>query len=127
CLTPALKTLTEWFGLAFGLGLSRKIAQAYTYLTDLWEAKDRVFLFGFSRGAYSSFRLDSSSSVSAKKMILNSLAVSILERSILCILSGRSRPEKQTDENSGNQRTPIRYPNRAACRPCQSSLLPTLG
>jgi uncharacterized protein (DUF2235 family) len=51
-LTPALKTLTEWFGLAFGLGLSRKVAQAYTYLMDFWETNDRVFLFGFSRGAY---------------------------------------------------------------------------
>src|SRR6266516_3040237 len=51
-LIPALKTLTEWFGLAFGLGLSRKIAQAYTYLMDSWESNDRVFLFGFSRGAY---------------------------------------------------------------------------
>ena len=47
-----LKTLTRWFGLAFGLGLSRKIIQAYTYLVDFWEPNDRVFLFGFSRGAY---------------------------------------------------------------------------
>lgn len=49
---PALKTITEWFGLAFGLGLSRKIAQAYSYLMDFWEPNDRVFVFGFSRGAY---------------------------------------------------------------------------
>jgi uncharacterized protein (DUF2235 family) len=34
------------------LGLSRKIIQAYTYLVDFWEPNDRVFLFGFSRGAY---------------------------------------------------------------------------
>jgi uncharacterized protein (DUF2235 family) len=46
---PVLKTLTRWFGLAFGLGLSRKIIQAYTYLIDFWEPNDRVFLFGFSR------------------------------------------------------------------------------
>jgi len=51
-LLPVLKTLTQWFGLAFGLGLSRKIIQAYTYLIDFWEPNDRVFLFGFSRGAY---------------------------------------------------------------------------
>ena len=47
---PALKTLSAWFGLAFGLGLSRKIAQAYTYLMDFLEPGDRVFVFGFSRG-----------------------------------------------------------------------------
>ena len=51
-LGETLKTLTRWFGLAFGLGLSRKIVQAYTYLIDFWEPNDRVFLFGFSRGAY---------------------------------------------------------------------------
>ena len=51
-LIPMLKTLTRWFGLAFGLGLSHKVAQAYTYLIDFWEPNDRVFLFGFSRGAY---------------------------------------------------------------------------
>jgi len=51
-LIPMLKTLTRWFGLVFGLGLSHKAAQAYTYLIDFWELNDRVFLFGFSRGAY---------------------------------------------------------------------------
>jgi uncharacterized protein (DUF2235 family) len=51
-LIPMLKTLTRWFGLAFGLGLSRKVAEAYTYLIDFLEPNDRVFLFGFSRGAY---------------------------------------------------------------------------
>jgi uncharacterized protein (DUF2235 family) len=51
-LGEMLKTLTRWFGLAFDLGLSRKIVQAYTYLIDFWEPNDRVFMFGFSRGAY---------------------------------------------------------------------------
>jgi uncharacterized protein (DUF2235 family) len=46
------KTLSEWLGLAFGVGLSWKVQEAYTYLMDMWEPDDRVFLFGFSRGAY---------------------------------------------------------------------------
>jgi hypothetical protein len=38
-------------------------------------------------------------------------------RSILLILSGKeSRPKKETDDNFGNPRTPIRYPNRVDCR-----------
>ena len=45
----ALKTLTRWFGLAFGSVFQDKIVQAYTYLVDFWEPNDRVFLFGFSR------------------------------------------------------------------------------
>lgn len=44
--------VSEWFGLAFGTGLTWKVEQAYSYLMDLWEPDDRVFLFGFSRGAY---------------------------------------------------------------------------
>ncbi|MGQ7248019.1 DUF2235 domain-containing protein [Halomonas sp. V046] len=37
---------------ATGLGLSDILLRAYRDLIDLWEAGDRLFLFGFSRGAY---------------------------------------------------------------------------
>jgi uncharacterized protein (DUF2235 family) len=46
------KGLSEIFGLAFGRGLSWKVEEAYTYLMNVWEPGDRVFVFGFSRGAY---------------------------------------------------------------------------
>jgi uncharacterized protein (DUF2235 family) len=46
------KKLSTWFDLAFGTGLSRKVEGAYTYLMDFIEPGDQVFLFGFSRGAY---------------------------------------------------------------------------
>jgi uncharacterized protein (DUF2235 family) len=46
------KRLSEMLGLAFGRGLTWKIEDAYTYLMDFWEPGDRVFVFGFSRGAY---------------------------------------------------------------------------
>jgi uncharacterized protein (DUF2235 family) len=49
---PAVKTVSCWLGLGFGLGFSRKVKDAYAYLMDVWEPGDRVFLFGFSRGAY---------------------------------------------------------------------------
>lgn len=39
-------------GLAFGSGLLANVGDAYRYLMDVFEAGDRVFLFGFSRGAY---------------------------------------------------------------------------
>ena len=38
---------------AFGFGLSRNIQQGYTYLALTYEPGDQIFLFGFSRGAYS--------------------------------------------------------------------------
>ena len=43
---------SELFGLAFGAGLIAKVEEAYSYLMDIWGPDDRVFLFGFSRGAY---------------------------------------------------------------------------
>ena len=46
------KKVSKWLGLAFGLGLSDNILEAYTFLMETWEPGDRVFLFGFSRGAY---------------------------------------------------------------------------
>ena len=45
----------EWSrikGLAFGAGLMANVADAYRYLMDTYEDGDEIFLFGFSRGAY---------------------------------------------------------------------------
>jgi uncharacterized protein (DUF2235 family) len=51
-VTWAGKKISDVAGLAFGAGLSWKVEEAYTYLMDIWEPGDQVFLFGFSRGAY---------------------------------------------------------------------------
>ncbi|MGI9240168.1 MAG: T6SS phospholipase effector Tle1-like catalytic domain-containing protein, partial [Verrucomicrobiales bacterium] len=50
--TPAGKKIDKVFGLAFGTGLSKDIGDAYRYLMAHYQTGDRVFLFGFSRGAY---------------------------------------------------------------------------
>jgi uncharacterized protein (DUF2235 family) len=52
-LTSIGQTLSRWWSLAFGTGLIRNVEEAYCYLMNYWEPGDRVFLFGFSRGAYS--------------------------------------------------------------------------
>jgi uncharacterized protein (DUF2235 family) len=39
-------------GGGLGVGLSQKIKDAYTFVVDNFEANDELFLFGFSRGAY---------------------------------------------------------------------------
>lgn len=39
-------------GQATGLGLTANIVDCYTAIIRLWEPGDRIFLFGFSRGAY---------------------------------------------------------------------------
>lgn len=45
----------EWSrikGMGFGAGLMRNVADAYRYLMDTYADGDEIFLFGFSRGAY---------------------------------------------------------------------------
>ncbi len=44
--------LLRLFSGAFGWGLSRKIREAYEFLAMNYEEGDKVFLFGFSRGAF---------------------------------------------------------------------------
>jgi uncharacterized protein (DUF2235 family) len=39
-------------GLAFGAGLLANVGDAYRYLMNVYEQGDNVFIFGFSRGAY---------------------------------------------------------------------------
>jgi uncharacterized protein (DUF2235 family) len=51
-LTAAGKAWTKLRGLAFGYGLSENIADAYQCLMHTFEPTDRLYIFGFSRGAY---------------------------------------------------------------------------
>jgi uncharacterized protein (DUF2235 family) len=39
-------------GLATGYGLDANVLSAYEFLVNHWQAGDRIYLFGFSRGAY---------------------------------------------------------------------------
>ncbi len=51
-VTRVGKKVSDFCGLAFGAGLGWKISHAYRFLMDEWEPGDRVFIYGFSRGAY---------------------------------------------------------------------------
>jgi len=46
------KEWTRALGLGLGYGLLDNVADAYRYLMNKYEEGDRIFLFGFSRGAY---------------------------------------------------------------------------
>ncbi|NEW69889.1 DUF2235 domain-containing protein [Streptomyces rhizosphaericus] len=46
------RRLSKLFGLAFGSGTKTNLAEAYTYLMRHYEPGDHIFVFGFSRGAY---------------------------------------------------------------------------
>jgi uncharacterized protein (DUF2235 family) len=43
---------TRLLGLAFGFGIKDNLGEAYTFLMDHYRPGDRVFVFGFSRGAF---------------------------------------------------------------------------
>jgi len=45
------------FGGAFGVGLARNVIAAYDFLSQNHEAGDQIWLFGFSRGAYTARRV----------------------------------------------------------------------
>lgn len=49
---PPFKLLTKILGWTFGYGFSKNLTDAYGYIMDTFEPGDRVFMFGFSRGAY---------------------------------------------------------------------------
>lgn len=53
------KWLSKAAGLAFGQGLMQNVEDAYRFLMEQWRPGDRVFLFGFSRGAYTARALAS--------------------------------------------------------------------
>jgi hypothetical protein len=48
-VTPGL---THLLGGAFGFGLTGNVHDGYRWLCETWQAGDELYLFGFSRGAY---------------------------------------------------------------------------
>jgi uncharacterized protein (DUF2235 family) len=51
-LTPISRKITKGLGMALGYGLADDITRAYSFLMEEYSEGDRLFLFGFSRGAY---------------------------------------------------------------------------
>jgi uncharacterized protein (DUF2235 family) len=51
-LTSFSRKITKLLGMAIGYGLEADIRDAYVFLMNAYEPGDRIFLFGFSRGAY---------------------------------------------------------------------------
>jgi uncharacterized protein (DUF2235 family) len=51
-LTPATRKITRLLGMGVGYGLGNDVRDAYTFLMNNYQDRDNVYLFGFSRGAY---------------------------------------------------------------------------
>jgi uncharacterized protein (DUF2235 family) len=50
--SPPARFASRYAGLMFGAGLRENLGQAYSFLMETYEPEDRIFVFGFSRGAY---------------------------------------------------------------------------
>lgn len=50
--TPLARWVSRMGGMAFGIGLRQNLGQAYTWLMQNWAPGDRIYVLGFSRGAY---------------------------------------------------------------------------
>jgi uncharacterized protein (DUF2235 family) len=51
-LTGAARFWEKVLGLAFGWGLRQNVVDAYSFVMRHYEPDDRIYLYGFSRGAY---------------------------------------------------------------------------
>src|SRR5258708_4280586 len=51
-LSPITRTFTRILGMAIGYGLENDIRDAYVFLMQTYQPGDSVYLFGFSRGAF---------------------------------------------------------------------------
>ncbi len=49
---PFQKLVNKWGGGAFGWGLDAKVKQAYQFIAQVYQPGDEIYLFGFSRGAF---------------------------------------------------------------------------
>jgi uncharacterized protein (DUF2235 family) len=50
--SPPARTLSRYAGLMFGVGLRQNLGEAYSFVMSTYQQGDRIFVFGFSRGAY---------------------------------------------------------------------------
>jgi uncharacterized protein (DUF2235 family) len=98
-LTSTKRLVTRGLGLAFGWGLEADIRDAYVFLMNQFEDGDRVFLFGFSRGAYTARAVTALLHMYGLIRVGNEPLVPYAIRMMMAITSLRERdPEKNKPE-----------------------------
>ena len=113
---PFLFSPLRWFGRilggAFGIGLQKNVEDAYAYLMDVYEEGDRLFLFGFSRGAHTVRRL---ASMLDKCGLLQRGSHNMIRYASRMYLNKRVAHQSLSDDRS---KTVIAGFKDAYCRPC---------
>ena len=119
-LTPLARKFTKVLGLAVGYGLSSDIALAYSFLMERYDDGDRVFLFGFSRGAYTVRAVCSLLHMYGLIRPLNESLVPYAIRMMLAI--NRARPDNSRENDWIRQYFELanafkKTMSRTACKP----------
>lgn len=82
-LTWMGRLLTRVAGFAFGYGIARDIRNAYTFIMAHYQPGDRLYLFGFSRGAYTARAVASALNLYGLLRIGNESLVPYIVRELL--------------------------------------------
>ena len=90
-LTTFARKATKILGLALGYGLESDIRDAYVFLMRNYEPADRVFIFGFSRGAYTARAVASLLHMYGLVQPGNEALVPYMIRMMTAIQRGRSK------------------------------------
>jgi uncharacterized protein (DUF2235 family) len=97
-LTPVTRKFTKALGMALGYGLSDDISRAYSFLMEEYSEGDKLFLFGFSRGAYTVRAVCSLLHMYGLIRPLNESLVPYAIRMMLAI--DRARPGNSKDDDA---------------------------
>jgi uncharacterized protein (DUF2235 family) len=126
-LTPVARMLTRVLGMALGYGLANDIRDAYTFLMNNYEDGDKVYLFGFSRGAYTARCVCSLLAMYGLIRPGNDPLVPYAVRMMMAINKGREKLKESGDRNDEYRQAVDRYfqlakdfktmMSRAECRP----------
>lgn len=107
--TAVGKWITKTLGAAFGLGLSRNIAVCYEFLVENYAPGDRIFLFGFSRGAYTARALAALIHVCGLMHTKNRNLVPYIV-DLFKSESVRAKKKNDRDERSRGEKIPLALP-----------------
>lgn len=104
--TTAGKWLTRMLGLAFAFGMARSMAQAYLFIQRHFRPGDRVFIFGFSRGAYCA---RATAGLLNRCWLLRTDLKNLVPYAIALYKKERSREVISGFRNSFSQRCPVAF------------------
>jgi uncharacterized protein (DUF2235 family) len=108
-LTPAARVVTRVLGLALGYGLSNDIRDAYTFLMNSYQDGDRVYLFGFSRGAYTARSVCSLLAMYGLIRPGNDSLVPYALRMMMAINKGRQKVQQSVDRKEEYRQAVDKY------------------